>query len=322
MLFLTNRVPKSGGKGKYGRSVAFDSRNNEVSSSLLFCIRDGEDSYREVGNEAFFDSLRQDAANHIVLYIHGFNNFLEEDIFPRTAQLQGLFNADDGDRVVVVPLIWPCNDKVGVVRDYYDDQRTADYSGGIFHRALGKFFQWQEKRSGDDGPKCLKRINVLAHSMGNRVLRGALNGWATYEQDGVPLVFRNVFMVAADVENETLAKGKPGRFISDAARNLVVYHAADDLAMRASKVVNLKNAIASRRLGHTGPEDWDEVANNVHAVDCDNVNMTLDPGNGHTYFGAYADGSPGPVFRHIAECVRTGRVTAPPEELTLRDKAG
>ena len=70
---------------------------------------------------------------------------------------------------------------------------------------------------------------------------------------GGPLIFKNTFMVAADVVNETLQKSEAGELICHASRNVIVYHASDDLALRASKAANLKNKVASRRLGHTGP---------------------------------------------------------------------
>ncbi|MGB5769263.1 MAG: hypothetical protein WBM32_05230, partial [Crocosphaera sp.] len=73
--------------------------------------------------------------------------------------------------------------------------------------------------------------------------------------------------------NETLEPGQEGQHISPAARNVVVYYAADDLAMRASKIGNIANQIASRRLGHTGPENMDKVENNVYALDCDDFNL-------------------------------------------------
>ena len=51
---------------------------------------------------------------------------------------------------------------------------------------------------------------MLAHSMGNRVLRETLAAWNRYDlADGVPLIFRNTFLVAADIVNESLEVGEP-----------------------------------------------------------------------------------------------------------------
>lgn len=145
--------------------------------------------------------------------------------------------------------------------------------------------------------------------MGNRVLRETLRWWDKYDMaDGVPLMFRNTFMVAADVVNESLEKTESGALISQASRNVSVYYASDDLALRASKISNLKNKIASRRLGHTGPEDMSKVATNVYAFDCDDFNNKYDMPKGHSYFLTDQHGQPGKVFSNICTALEKGRV--------------
>ena len=99
------------------------------------------------------------------------------------------------------------------------------------------------------------------------------------------------------------------KMICDASRNVVVYFASDDLALRASKGANLKNKIASRRLGHAGPETMDMTANNVFVVDCDDVNTSYDTPKGHSYFLAdKTKGSPGLVFEHLYSSLKSGLV--------------
>lgn len=134
-----------------------------------------------------------------------------------------------------------------------------------FARVLQRFLDWREGDQFESDPTpCLKRINVLAHSMGNRTLRL----WRKYYlQGGVPLLFRNTFLIAADIVNESLEEGHAGEAIPHASRNVTVYFASDDLALRASKASNLRNRITSRRLGHSGPEDMAKVGRNVFAED-------------------------------------------------------
>ena len=148
------------------------------------------------------------------------------------------------------------------------------------------------------------------------MLRETLSVWNQYDlPKGLPLIFRNTFLVAADVVNETLHEGEPGELICHASRNVVVYHASDDLALRASKASNLKNKIASRRLGHTGPENMDRTPRNVYRVDCDDVNNRYDLPKGHSYFrSGTRKGSPGEVFNHIFSCLLLGRVFPDDEE--------
>ena len=177
-----------------------------------------------------------------------------------------------------MPLIWPCDNSFGKVKDYFDDQKSADASGTAYMRLLQKFLAWRDENSTLENP-CLKRVNILSYSMGNRVLRSALNlSVKYYPQNSVALLFRNVFMAAADVVNESLEPGNEGDMIPPMSRNVVVYYAADDLALRASKVanVNVSSAAGSRRLGHTGPEKMDKVPRNVYAIDCDDFNNQYD----------------------------------------------
>lgn len=304
MLFVTNRRLVECRQSAAGRAVAFDLSCSEPSSSLFFCRRHGPGQYEELLSPRFFDRLRHSPRSQILLFLHGFNCQPEPQIFPAALELQRLCDQLAPNAVEVVPLIWPCDDDFGVVLDYWDDQTSAEVSGMVMARVVGKFLDWRD-RAREPGP-CLKHVNVLAHSMGNRVLRAALARWRA-DYGAAPALFRSIFMVAADVANECLERGRPGAVIATAARNLVVYHAADDLALRSSKVANLRNKVVSRRLGHTGPECLELTPANVVAVDCDAVNHDRDR-LGHTYFLGDAGGSPGAVLRHIVDTLLSGRV--------------
>ncbi|MCB1772917.1 MAG: alpha/beta hydrolase [Gammaproteobacteria bacterium] len=316
MIFVTNRFPEQSIRTRIGRNFDFDLDDNAASNSVFFCERLKAKSYREIGSIDFLERLKTSRCRQILVYIHGFSN-LPEDVFEAAQEFQKLCDGKKKDEVLVVPVIWPCDNDLGIVKDYWDDQKAADQSAYSFARVMEKFLAWRnsEKYNPQSDP-CFKRINVLAHSMGNRVLRQTLVAWNRYDlPKGVPLIFRNTFLVAADVVNETLHEGEPGELICHASRNVVVYHASDDLALRASKASNLKNKIASRRLGHTGPENMDKTPRNVFRVDCDDVNNVYDRPKGHSYFrSGTRKGSPGKVFDHIFSCLETGRVFPEDEE--------
>ena len=316
MLFITNRCPKEGPSSKEsistsgGRTFRFDLDENGPSNSIYFCTRQKKGDYREVGSDSFLSQLKASKYRQLLLYIHGFSN-LPETVFADIAEFQGLCNKKKPNEVLVIPVIWPCDNDKGIVKDYWDDQKAADMSAYSYARVLQKFLEWRSSPefNPEDDP-CLKRMNMLAHSMGNRVLRETLSVWNRYDlADGVPLIFRNTFLIAADIVNESLEIGGPGEHICYASRNVVVYFASDDLALRASKVSNLKNKIASRRLGHTGPENMDKVPGNVYAVDCDDVNTRYDKPKGHSYFRSNTrKGQPGKVFNHLFDALLKGRV--------------
>lgn len=307
MLFVTNREPRGSIRTRKGRPFRFDLRINAPSNSIYCCQRTGPESYRELGSQNWLSELQHSPYAQVLFFIHGFSNLPEASVFPRALALQRLCDQRAPQLIQVVPVIWPCDDDPGIVKDYWDDQKSADMSGYAFARALEFFMHWRNQQS--EHEPCTKRINVLAHSMGNRVLRQTLACWNRYDlANGVPLLFRNSFLMAADIVNESLEEHQDGRLISQASRNVVVYFASDDLALRASKVSNLKNKVASRRLGHTGPESLDKVASNVYAIDCDNFNTRYDPPKGHSYFTEDETGAPGVVFAHMLHAMQSGRV--------------
>lgn len=310
MLFITSRMPIVNTEPALNLDFQFDLENNSSYRGFFCCVRHKTGRYEEIGSKTMLSRLKAARYRQILLYIHGFSN-LPEEVFKNTAEMQTLCNKQKPGEVLVLPVVWPCDNDLGIVKDYWDDQKAADQSAFAFSRMMQAFMTWRNcpAFNPEDDP-CLKRINVLAHSMGNRVLRQTLSHWRKYDQRaGLPLLFRNSFLVAADILNESLHKGQPGELICHASRNVVVYYASDDLALRASKVSNLKNGEASRRLGHSGPEDMALTPKNVFAVDCDEVNTLYDPPKGHSYFRSTGQsGEPGVVFKHIFNCMLSGRV--------------
>lgn len=308
MLFITNREPKGPIDSKTGAPYEFNLDKNSPSNSVYFCKRNKKNDYTEVGATSFMGELKKSKVQQLMFFIHGFSNLPEPDIFPRVAKLQKLFDEKEANLIKIVPLIWPCDNDKGVIKDYWDDQKSADKSAFSFARVLQHFMKWRDDQPEND--PCLKRINVLAHSMGNRVFRQTLGKWDKYDlASGVPLLFRNTILMAADIVNESLERDNKGCLISHASRNVSVYYASDDLALRASKISNLRNKVASRRLGHTGPEDMRKVQTNVYAIDCDNFNNAYDKPKGHSYFLEDQNKKPGAVFEHMFNTIKTGRVT-------------
>ena len=324
MLFATNRTPEQSVASKRDRKISFSMQNTSVRQDMYFCRRDAKNNYVEIGSKAFFQALRDlPGKTQILFYIHGFNNLGESDIFPNAEVLQEMFEELSPGLVHVVPLIWPCDDDsvVSFMDDYWDDQRASRASGDSFARMLGLFDKWRREEAKKPNP-CTRRINVLAHSMGSRVLTYALNSWVKYDMGGVmPQIFRNIFMVAPDVVNHTLERKEKGRYITDAARNVVVYYANDDFAMPASKIANLKNMTVSRRLGMTGPETMSEkkLPRNVYEADCDDFNNSWGDKKGHTYFLRNDQQQISPVLHHMLGPIKTGRV-APAQRSHILEK--
>jgi esterase/lipase superfamily enzyme len=309
MKFITNRFPTQSRVSKAGRAWSFDPRENECAASF-FCCEMGtkvDGSHTEIISQGLFSALKASSAPHILLWIHGFNTA------PAAALQAGLTMQALADKlypglVEIVPVIWPANTENGLIKSYYTDRIAADSSRTAFARLFEKFQEWQHAQLTDTNP-CRKQISVLAHSMGNRVLRESLDHWSKeYLARGVPRLFRGVFMAAADVVNESLAISQYGPTLAHSAAILVNYHAWDDLALGGSKFANL-DQVASRRLGHTGPEG--ETPQNVHSLDCGSFNSEADPKFGHGYYlQAKPNGKTiSPLLRHVLQTIKSLRVS-------------
>ena len=114
-----------------------------MQQSIYYCQRNSKDKYIELGSSKFLQHLKDSKAEQVLLFIHGYSNLPEPDIFPRATKLQKLFDNKKKGLVEVVSVIWPCDNDVGIVKDYWDDQKAADASGFSFARVLQKFEVWR-----------------------------------------------------------------------------------------------------------------------------------------------------------------------------------
>lgn len=309
--FITSRIFNEGNQLTPNRIVTFDLENSSPTKQVHFCERIGKRDYREVGSELFIEQVRELSAQHVVFYIHGFNNVPEEgdssqaSIFKRAELMQAGFDRKSPGLVQLIPVIWPCAfDKWydTTLGRYSDDKASSRMTATPFARGLKKFL---DKREAVD-VECRKTLHVIAHSMGNRVLREMLAELESLTKTRKPVIFGSALLAAADIANESLSKGERGSVIPRLSRNVAVYYAGDDKPLRYSPV-HWKNWFDGKRLGYTGPEGT--VARNVYAVDCDSVNDDLDDSMmDHAYFVPLEDESPNPVFDHMYDVITTGRV--------------
>ena len=171
MLFITNRFPTQSIRTRIGRNFDFDLKNNAPSNSVFYCRRLAKNHYEEMGSFHLMSALKTSPYRQLLVYLHGFSN-LPEAVFAAATELQQLCDQSAPHEVLILPIIWPCDDDLGIVQDYWDDQKSADASAFSLARVLERFLAWRESpEHNPSADPCLKRINLLAHSMGNRVLR-------------------------------------------------------------------------------------------------------------------------------------------------------
>ena len=273
-----------------------------------------QDAGSEIGLEQFLHRLRTAWNNQVLLYVHGTGK--PSTVFQENERLQKQCDQAEPGLVQVVPVIWPSPDRR--IRNKGDDpDADAQPAAAGVGNVLRTLLQRRDVRH----PAERKRISVLAHGVGARVLRDALASWA--DDAGPPYgAFRNIFLAAADISQHALEKGRHGRRLSDAARNVTVYYANDDWAF-SSLVTRRRNPAVTRRLGQAGPADLSEAAKNVYAVDCDNVytigrdGVAVESAESPYFLTGSSDSdTPSPVVTHLLHALRTGRVDADPATQT------
>ena len=328
---------------RHPRPVRFALDDSRPYQMAYFCEYErkaaGEHEQEAAGKQIvpkrFLDRLWTAWNNQVLLYVHSTET--PATILKENERLQEQCDRAEPGLVDVVPVVWPSPDRhvrTGGNNQDADTKPPSATPGDSIANGVGNVLRTLLHSRDEQSLASRKRISVLADGAGARMLRDALALWA---DDAGPLygVFRNIFLVAADIGQHTLEADRRGRCLSDAARNVTVYYANDDWAF--SSTVTRRRATATRRLGQAGPADLSATAPNVYAVDCDDV-YAIDRGgvpaesDESPYFLAGSGGrgkpdpavsgdrddreTPGPVVTHLLHALRTGRVDAAPATRT------
>jgi len=173
-----------------------------------------------LGRAATLDSLRQAlntaAGSEVLVFIHGYNVTFH-DAALRTAQL----TYDLGFKGPPILYSWPSQ---GAIYRYSADRESALWSADHLARLLDTVVAIT-------GPK---RVNVIAHSMGNLVLTEALSKLAFVRHD---TVLANLVLAAPDVPLD-LFRQQLAPAIRRLVTRLTIYMSAKDKALWASRLLS------------------------------------------------------------------------------------
>lgn len=177
------------------------------------------------------DLASKDEAD-LFVFVHGYNVEFSEAAM-RTAQMA--FDL----KFPGVPMFysWPSN---GTLRGYSDDQRNADASAV----PLAEFLTCVATETG------ARRIHLIAHSLGNRALVGALARLGQTPE--TPVRFNQVVFAAPDLDAAQFATDIAPR-IRPVVQRVTIYSSGSDLALWASRFWN-----RTVRLGQPGPY-WTQI---------------------------------------------------------------
>lgn len=249
-------------------------------------IGDGKYRATKVTYRAFQRKVKEEAnkigAEDALLVTHGFN-VKPEKFFERVAKGRKLLAKN---KVLLIPVLWPCSDKTGIIRSY--DLDLANIPEGVAERLVPLLRIFVETE------KVMKSTSLMCHSLGNYVLR-----WMAQhaKKRGLWSLLRgrrklkHIFMVAPDVrwhifdqdQNENAAKDLNfGKCIAElCSGNIYVCHSNKDLALLLGRAVHWIPALG--RNGYKDKETLHEsLRDRVHKINCNSYN-NLPPYHGYQF---------------------------------------
>ena len=206
------------------------------------------------------DQLTRSRQQDLLLFVHGFNVSFDAAIV-RTAQiaLDMPFNG------AVVAYCWPS--QCGVL-NYEADEPINKASVSPFTQFLKTMLAGVPKET---------RINIVVHSMGNRIVMEALHNLpAPRGGNSANKSFANVVLCAPDVGRNDFLDWAPG--VVAQSDRVTLYANSSDTALIASKSLH-----SEMRAG----DAWVPlVVEGIETIDCSRIDLSL---MGHSYYGSNTD---------------------------------
>ena len=236
------------------------------------------------GSDFLLPEIQHHAARDrrdVLIFIHGYAGTFEESL-QRAAQLKKEYLvAPNGRGAGKEPMMflfsWPANGRMVPFLSYRSDRQDAEQSGIAMARALMRLLDFLESQP----EPCEQRIHLVAHSMGNWALRHAIQGMRhLLVGSRLPKVFDQVFLMAADEDEDALEHVHKLALLTQLARTIHVYHSVDDRALTISDTT--KNN--PDRLGAAGPRTFSGLSTRITAVDCSRVDKTTIAHANHQYY--------------------------------------
>lgn len=231
-----------------------------------------------LGSQNVFQRVRQKMFDHrrdTVVFIHGYNVSFREAL-TSAAQLKVNFSRDEGGPGVNVVLFsWPSDGSMMPYIAYGNDRQDAAASGPAFARGLLKLADFLRDSTPEED--CKQNIHLVAHSMGNYVLRHTVQEYMMQSPGRPARLFDQVFMMAADEDDDTFELEYKLKPLPRLAKRVNVYFNNYDRAMAVSD----KTKGNPDRLGDDGPRVPRSIPGKVTLIDTTPV---VDGVVEHSYF--------------------------------------
>lgn len=231
-----------------------------------------------LGSKYLFQKVRQnmiDYARDTIVFIHGYNVTFHEAL-TSAARLKHNFSKENGGpEVNIVLFSWPSDGSMKPYLAYASDRRDAMASAPAFARGLLKLVDFLQGQSPMDS--CNQKIHLIAHSMGNYVLRHTIQQYIAQSPGRPARLFDEIFLMAADEDDDTFEYDFKLKPLPSLAKRVNVYFNNNDRAMSISDMTKGN----CDRLGDDGPRVPRGLPGKVSLIDCTPV---VDGLIEHSYF--------------------------------------
>lgn len=220
-------------------------------------------------------SMKADETDALI-FIHGFNVSFKKAIESSGLMYDRYQKLSDGKyNPNIFVFSWPSD---GRVDSYFNDRHDAEASGYAFARGLMKLSTFLRATSKKD--VCQQKINLIAHSMGNYVLRHALQqAKKIAKAEPLSRIFDNAILTAADEDSDAFEFEHKLARLPDLVQRVTVYFNNSDLALKISDYTKGN----PDRLGHDGPDKPHQIPAKIVLVDVSGVVDGISSEQYHSY---------------------------------------
>ena len=239
----------------------------------------GTDSAKsKFGSLRVFTELREEMRREnkdTVVFIHGYNVTFGEALQAAARMSRNFAEVNDRRGVNVALFSWPSDGSMLPWIAYSNDRRDAAASGPAFARGILKLVDFLHSAGPND--TCEQDLHLVAHSMGNYVLRHALQEIVHHTSARVPRLFNQIFLMAPDEDDDAFEHDHKLRILPKLGKRVHVYFNRGDMAMSISDWTKSN----PDRLGDDGPRAPFQIPAKVTQIDCTQV---VDGPVEHSYY--------------------------------------
>ncbi len=239
-----------------------------------------ENGFVVKGSDRFLKDLHkamQGERSDTLIFVHGFNvTFM--GALAAGADLAREVRVD-GRPLNIVVFSWPSDGAAVPLMSYYSDREDARVSGPALARAFLRLKEFvTNELSSDD--YCQRCLHLMAHSMGNYVLRNGLQAIIAKDPKSLVRLFDQIILAAPDEDDDTFERDDKLKPLPAIGRQVTVYFNPNDKAL----LISDKTKANPDRLGSDGPRLIDLLPKKVVLVDCRNIAAVADKFTQHSYY--------------------------------------